>query len=123
MRVGREAVTEYELAEAFAVCCLMRLTPRTGRTHQIRVHMKSLGVPILADPLYGRECEIRAGDLLGSGARLQSGAGGDILLSRQALHASGLALRHPATAARLEFEAPLPADMAGMLEALRAAGR
>ncbi len=110
---SREAVTRYEVIERFRAGALVRVTPRTGRTHQIRVHLAAIGCPVLCDGLYSGRTVIEPG-FLGLPP-------GPPLLARQALHAARLALDHPATGARMQFEAPLPADMEGMLAALRAA--
>ncbi len=94
---GKAAVTGFELLENADQGCLVRATLQTGRTHQIRVHMASIGHPLVADELYG-----------GAAA-----AG----MQRQALHAFRLAFTHPATGKALEFLAPLPADIAAALQA------
>ncbi len=101
---GREAYTEFIVLERFAgdfffVCA----RPRTGRTHQIRVHLAKSGFPVLADGLYGKE-----------------GTLPDLGLARQALHARCLELTHPRTRQRCVFEAPLPPDMQTALDRLRA---
>lgn len=92
---GKPAATTFERLQACDRGCWVRATLHTGRTHQIRVHMAHIGHPLVADEVYG-----------GAPA-----AG----LQRQALHAFRLAFRHPATGAALEFEAPLPADLAAAL--------
>jgi 23S rRNA pseudouridine1911/1915/1917 synthase len=106
---GKEARTHYAPREDFTPrhpCTLVECSLDTGRTHQIRVHMASIGHPLVGDPVYGKaKC-------------------GDALLDafpRQALHAWRLALLHPRTGAELHWEAPLPADFATLLEQLRAA--
>ncbi|MFM9057962.1 MAG: RluA family pseudouridine synthase [Planctomycetaceae bacterium] len=109
---SRDAVTRYEVVERFRQVALVRLTPRTGRTHQIRVHLAAIGCPVLCDGLYSGRTVIEP-TFLGLPP-------GNPLLVRQALHAARLALDHPATGARLELAAPLPSDMDGMLAALRA---
>jgi len=92
---GRDAYTEFQVMRRFKRgMFLVRAMPKTGRTHQIRVHLAKSGYPILADALYGRE---RAIEELG--------------LRRQALHAARLSFDHPATGKRVTFEAPLAADM------------
>lgn len=98
---GRPAVTRYKVLETFVgsaglgELCLVEFELETGRTHQIRVHMASIGRPILGDPLYGRP-------LPG-------------VIDRQALHAWRLCLAHPITGEQLAFESPLPADMVRLL--------
>ena len=110
---SREAVTRYEVVERFQAGALVRLAPRTGRTHQIRVHLAAVGAPVLCDGLYSGRTVIEPA-WLGLPA-------GPPLLERQALHAARLELDHPLTGQRVVFEAPLPADMERMLAALRAA--
>jgi 23S rRNA pseudouridine1911/1915/1917 synthase len=110
---SRPAVTRYEVVERFGRMALVRVTPRTGRTHQIRVHMAAIGCPVLGDLLYA-----------GRGAVEPAFLGlppGPPLLTRQALHATRLEVDHPRSGARLELVAPLPADMEGLLAAARRA--
>ena len=102
---GREARTHYAVRERFAACTLLECRLETGRTHQIRVHLASIGHPLAGDPAYGRR---RSGD-----PRLDG-------FPRQALHAWRLGLRHPASAVEMAWEAPLPEDFAALLESLRA---
>ncbi len=109
---SREAVTRYEVLERFRLGALVRVTPRTGRTHQIRVHLAAVGAPVLSDALYSGRPVIEP-PLVGLPP-------GPPLLERQALHAAALELDHPATGARTRFEAPLPDDMERILAALRA---
>ena len=92
---GKPASTGFELLENADAGCLVRATLQTGRTHQIRVHMASIGHPLVGDELYG-----------GAPA-----AG----MQRQALHAFRLAFQHPATGQALEFSAPLPPDFSAAL--------
>jgi 23S rRNA pseudouridine1911/1915/1917 synthase len=101
---GREARTHYVVRERFPHATLVECRLETGRTHQIRVHMASIGHPLVGDPAYGRA---KSGD-----ARLDA-------FARQALHAWRLALIHPATGSEMAWESPLPADMASLLEDLR----
>jgi 23S rRNA pseudouridine1911/1915/1917 synthase len=130
-RVGREAVTGYRVVERLGDCALLELQPRTGRTHQLRVHLAHLGHPILGDSVYGgrRERARRAAEsrVAGRGSRVQptpsdSGLGtrDSGLASRHMLHAWRLAFRHPRTGERVELEAPPPPDFAGALAALHA---
>jgi len=113
---SRDAVTRYEVLERFRGAALVRVTPKTGRTHQIRVHLAAIGCPVLCDGLYSGRTRIEPAffGLSGSGAEA-----GEPLIERQALHAASLAVDHPVTRARLEFSAPLPSDMQRVLDALR----
>jgi 23S rRNA pseudouridine1911/1915/1917 synthase len=101
----REALTRFSVVRRFApagesrfASTLVRAMPATGRTHQIRVHLASIGHPCLGDPLYGRKAEP-----------------GDEPFHRQALHALALEFAHPRTAATLCLAAPLPADFVAYL--------
>ncbi len=101
---GREARTHYAVRERFAAATLVECRLETGRTHQIRVHMASIGHPLVGDPTYGKR---KSGD-----ARLDA-------FPRQALHAFRLALIHPATGVEMAWASPLAADMAALLEELQ----
>lgn len=111
---GRSARTDYTVSEAFARHAFLELRPETGRTHQIRVHLKSIGTPIVADATYGRRPAFTTED---------AGLGGEaeVLLERHALHAARIAFDHPVSGERVSFEAPVPYDMSAALEALRRA--
>lgn len=109
---SRPAVTRYEVLERFRAAALLRVSPRTGRTHQIRVHLAAIGAPVLCDALYAGRGRIEPG-FLGLPP-------GEALLERQALHAAALELDHPVSGDRQRFEAPLPADIERVLAALRA---
>jgi 23S rRNA pseudouridine1911/1915/1917 synthase len=104
VRGGRDARTHYQVRERFERATLLECRLETGRTHQIRVHMASIGHALVGDPVYGRG---KTGD-----ARLDA-------FARQALHAWRLALVHPATGVSMSWEAPLPQDFADLLGALR----
>jgi 23S rRNA pseudouridine1911/1915/1917 synthase len=113
---SRPAVTRYEVLQRFRGFTEVRLLPRTGRTHQLRVHMRHIGHPIVADRLYGGHAELRLAEV----ASDATNCGDDgTLISRQALHARRLELRHPVTDQLVAWEAPLPDDMQRTLEALR----
>ena len=98
---GKPAVTHFKVMERFAQHTLVECQLETGRTHQIRVHMQSIGYPLVGDPAYGAKNKQR-------------------IFKRQALHAWRLGLLHPSTQQAMAWEAPLPRDFQELLEALRA---
>ena len=100
---GKEAVTFYEVLERFRGYALVRCKPKTGRTHQIRVHLAHIGHPVLADKAYSGRDRLTLGDLLGPDAP----DAGRVLLDRQALHAHALHLEHPITGAPARPDRPL----------------
>ena len=110
---GKEAVTFYEVLEPFRGFSLLKLTPKTGRTHQIRVHLSYIKHPIVADDMYGGKLIYRW-QLADTEPAVQ-----EPILSRVALHAFSLEFKHPATEKTVKFEAPLPQDMQNLLDALR----
>jgi 23S rRNA pseudouridine1911/1915/1917 synthase len=112
---GKEACSYYEVIERFRGFSFCRIQPRTGRTHQIRVHLASIGCPVLADKIYGgRDC-LRLADLV-AGLNLEQD---QVLMPRQALHAGRLRFQHPRLKKVIEAEAPLPKDFQEALAALR----
>jgi len=111
---GREAVTDYRVLERYRGYALVEAYPRTGRTHQIRVHLASLRLPVACDKLYGREKRVYLSDLKDESRREDEVP----LLERHALHAASLAFEHPVTQERLSFAAPLHQDMHLLLKAL-----
>ncbi|HKO74352.1 MAG TPA: RluA family pseudouridine synthase [Gaiellaceae bacterium] len=96
----RDAVTNFELLETMRGHALLRVALETGRTHQIRVHLAAIDLPVSGDPTYG--------------------LGGDLGLERQFLHAARLAFPHPMTGEPVEVESPLPGDLEAALEQARA---
>jgi 23S rRNA pseudouridine1911/1915/1917 synthase len=109
-RHARNAVTHYELVESYPGVALTRIRIETGRTHQIRVHMASIGHAVVGDPVYGG---VRAPALpAATQAALRT-------LRRMFLHAERLEFRHPETNQELRFEAPLPAELEQILLELR----
>jgi 23S rRNA pseudouridine1911/1915/1917 synthase len=112
---AKEAVSYYEVLERFRSYSLVKVQPKTGRTHQIRVHLLHVGCPVLADKNYGGRDKFTLRDL---DAKLAA-EDDEILMGRQALHAFRLRIKHPKRGHWLEVEAPLPADMRRTLEMLR----
>lgn len=119
---GREAVTHYvvtrKIDSPYGKFALLELKIETGRTHQIRVHMSSLGHPVVADTLYGAPREMRTE----SGKRRAAGAPATITLGRNFLHSAKLELVHPRTGGRLSFARQLPDELAEFLNTLEKAG-
>ncbi len=95
----REAVTRFEVLERLGARALLEVTLETGRTHQIRVHLEAIELPVCGDPVYG--------------------VAGDLGLERQFLHAAKLGFDHPFTGERVEVESPLPDDLAAALQRAR----
>ncbi len=112
---GKQAVTDYEVIKEFDFLSLIRLKLRTGRTHQIRVHLAHVGHPVFGDPTYGGRSH-QWGGLEGKRARLVQ----DLLkrIGRQALHAKTIGFVHPATKETVEFDSELPEDMQEILKLL-----
>lgn len=100
---GKPAITHFVVERRFGAYTLLRLRLETGRTHQIRVHMKYIGHPLVGDPKYGPRRTLA--------------------INGQALHAAVLGFVHPRTEEQLVFEAPLPADMQALLDALSSGQR
>ena len=96
---GRSAVTHYRVLESFPGYSYAECVLETGRTHQIRVHMASLGHPVAGDPLYGGKCTLP--------------------LSSQCLHAREICFRHPVTGEDMTFSCPLPPEFSAVLQKLR----
>jgi 23S rRNA pseudouridine1911/1915/1917 synthase len=96
----RDAVTHFDLQELLPRHAMLRVTLETGRTHQIRVHLAAIDLPVAGDPLYGRP--------------------GELGLERQFLHAARLAFTHPLTGEPVDVSSPLPADLAAALAGARA---
>jgi 23S rRNA pseudouridine1911/1915/1917 synthase len=108
----RASLTEYRVLERLPGFALVRALPRTGRTHQIRVHLAAIGLPIVCDARYGGGSELR-----GDGAA--AGESDEPILSRQALHAERLRFVHPVSRHPMEIRAELPGDLERALAFLR----
>jgi 23S rRNA pseudouridine1911/1915/1917 synthase len=104
---AKEAVTEVQLTERLGEYSLLSCTPRTGRRHQIRAHLHSVGLPVVGDSLYRARAQTRS-------------RAPKLPRDRQALHAAELGFAHPRSGQPVRFRAPLPADLEGLLAELRA---
>ncbi len=113
---GKAAVTEYNVLEEFDYLSLVRLKLRTGRTHQIRVHLHHIGHPVFGDPTYGGRRIA-----WGSSEKKKKEEIHNLLkvMNRQALHAKTIGFIHPSTKQLLEFDSELPADMKLILQLLK----
>jgi 23S rRNA pseudouridine1911/1915/1917 synthase len=109
---GKPAVTHYRVEERFRHYTLVAVKLETGRTHQIRVHMAHIKYPLVGDPVYGGRPRVPAGAAPELVEMLRQ-------FPRQALHARRLGFEHPGDGEDCEWEVPLPADMAGLLDCLR----
>lgn len=109
---AKPARTVFYVEQRFDRYSLLRAEPKTGRTHQIRVHAAHAGHPVLCDRLYGGRSQITAAGLTGKPDE------GETLLSRQALHAWKIAIRHPKSDELMTFEAPLPDDLQSTVQRL-----
>ena len=103
---GKRAVTHWKRRQLLRDSALVECRLETGRTHQVRVHMASIGHPLVGDPVYGR-----AGKTHGKLLR-------ELGFHRQALHAAELGFTHPVTKRRLSFSSPMPADMQELMRGL-----
>ncbi len=115
---GKEAHTEYEVVEQFKNASLIEVEIHTGRHHQIRVHLKTIGNPLLVDKVYGQNgfflSEIKHKKYKIAKDKIERP-----LLNRLSLHAFRLSFEHPMTSQKVEIEAPLPKDLRATLNQLR----
>lgn len=114
---GKRSYTAFEVSERFQGFALLRCKPRTGRQHQIRVHLQHRHLPIVADSIYGGAPLMLS--LLKSGYRLKRGKTERPLIDRVALHAHELTVTHPQTGEKVKIEAPVPHDLEVALKYLR----
>lgn len=109
----KEAVTRYEVAERFKGFAVVHLHPKTGRTHQLRVHMSAIGHPMMGDTFYGGHL-FSARDVTGD-----ESASADPLIPHQSLHALRISFVHPIQEKPMTIEAPLPAELQSIVDLLR----
>jgi 23S rRNA pseudouridine1911/1915/1917 synthase len=114
---GKEAITHYQVMERFGYVTYVRCVLETGRTHQIRVHMKHLGHPLFSDDTYGGDTIVK-GTVYAKYKQFVENC--FELCPRQALHAKTLGFVHPTTQQEMNFDTPLPSDMEQLLAKWRA---
>ncbi|MHC5211550.1 MAG: RluA family pseudouridine synthase [Planctomycetota bacterium] len=109
---GQASSTFYKVERRLSALSVVNAQPRTGRTHQIRVHLEHIGFPIVCDAVYGRSAQVAYSrwveGLRAAGAKVPT-------IARHALHARRIGFEHPGTGERVHYEAPLPADMAELI--------
>jgi len=115
---AKPARTDFKPLDRFGRFTWVLARPHTGRTHQIRVHLQSLGHPLAIDPRYGDDVPLKVGDLDPSATNPE-----EVILVRTPLHASSIRVPHPSGAGWLHVESPPPADLLRCLDLLRAARR
>ncbi|MGE0434945.1 MAG: RluA family pseudouridine synthase [Planctomycetota bacterium] len=121
---GQEAITDVQVVEHFGdAFTRLECRPLTGRTHQIRVHLRHVGHPVVADPTYGGGHRLPRFSDYGLPVELREGlapdADPDVVMHRQALHAASIRLRHPLSNLPIFIAAPLPDDMTLLLDVIR----
>lgn len=114
---GKPAETHFTLLEAFRNFSLIEARPKTGRTHQIRVHLSSIACPLAVDPLYNPQSTLTIADIKPGMFPGQQQA--SALISRLTLHAAHLRFDHPQTGSPIHIEADIPKDFAAALKGLR----
>lgn len=119
---GKPSITRYRVLKGFNGFAHLEVRPETGRTHQIRVHLKAAGLPILCDPVYGDGNGFYLSEIKAAYKKKkeqEEEVEEKPLMSRTALHAAVLAFRHPATGANVRFTSELPKDMRSVVRMLR----
>ena len=118
---ARHATTFYTVLERYEGFTYLELKPKTGRTHQLRIHMQHLGHPMIADKMYGGHATLRLSELqnMVNEKAKATPQQGDVLINRQALHAYQLEFQHPESGKTLSFQADLPEDFQRTLTALQ----
>ena len=111
-KTSRNAVSQYEVVERIGRFAIVRVMPKTGRTHQIRVHMNHVGSSVVADKLYSGHSRLTQMDI-------ERSLPNEILLDRQALHAQEIEFKHPFSGKSLQLQASLPCDMANCWEFIK----
>ena len=118
---GKRAITKWRVQQRFSSYCLLECRPVTGRTHQIRVHMQSIGLPLAVDPLYGG-AEALFLSQFKPHYKQSTRKAESPLIARLTLHAHTLRFRHPVTQEEMKVEAPIPADLSRTIQQLQKYG-
>ena len=113
--IGKEASSVYEVMERFRGYTMVKIMPKTGRTHQIRVHMRSIGHPVVADATYSNQGSLCISDLLQKERETDEIP----IIERQALHAHKIEFFHPIQNRKMEFQVDIPPDISNLVKALR----
>lgn len=113
--IGKEAVSIYEVVERFRGYTLVKVMPKTGRTHQIRVHMRAIGHPVVADFMYSSQESCYLSDLLQKEREPEEVP----IIERQALHAHRIEFFHPIQNRKMEFQVDMPEDISALVNTLR----
>lgn len=116
---GKPSVTEYKVVEAFSRFALVEAKILTGRTHQIRVHLKHIGYPLAVDAKYAQKEELYLSEIKRKKFNLKKATEERPLLSRMPLHAHQLTFKHPITQEKIHVQSELPKDMRAILNQLR----
>jgi 23S rRNA pseudouridine1911/1915/1917 synthase len=121
---GKPSVTDYRVAERYKLFTLVTCTIKTGRMHQIRVHLHSIGYPLAVDAVYGRRPALMLSEIKGRKFQLGKYTDEELpLIDRSILHAHALVLQHPTTDETMRFTAPPPKDFKAVLQQLDKWGR
>lgn len=120
---GKPSLTLYKVLARFQGYTYLEIDLKTGRTHQIRVHLQSLGFPLAVDPIYNNGKPLFLSSIKRKGFSLGKDQDERPLLTRTPLHAHRLVFRHPVTGMQMEFNSPLPKDFSAVLKQLEKWGR
>ena len=116
---GKESITKYKVLESFKDFSLLEVEILTGRTHQIRVHLESEGIPLSSDPMYSRRTALFASDIKGRKFRAKKNIEERPLIGRSILHAWKLSFEHPITKETIDLEAAIPKDIRAVVNQLK----